>query len=103
MTKKKEPKLPRCIVENPKADVQYVRNTLTGDRYAVDKDSIVLLAIDANGRFAMSRIPTNKVSVITTDKSPPGTGWILSPITDEPYALRDIEAAVVAALAVPAK
>lgn len=80
---------------------KWIRDVETGDRYALTQDTIIVMGIDANGMQWFGRMEADRVHVITTKRSPDGTGMILSPSTSDEDALTRIEAACVSALCVP--
>jgi hypothetical protein len=82
---------------------KWIRDVETGDRYALTEDTIIVMGLDRNGGQWFGRMEADRVHVITTRRSPEGTGRVLCPASSDEEALARIEAACVAALCVPIK
>jgi len=77
---------------------KWIRNTENGDKFAITDDTIAIMGLDKDGFMWFTRVPKDRLSVITSPHSPEGTGHILGPASDDPAVLKQIEDTVVKAL-----
>lgn len=70
----------------------------SGDRIAITRDTVLLVGLNSKGDLWYSRTGTGSLTVITSEHAPEGIAHIISPATDDPEALKRIEANVVAAV-----